>query len=324
LESHNIWMVFVLIVAVANFYLYEVSVFIPKTSTAPMALIEPARALFHDGLNPYSVSLFDGAPVSPGPGWIVLNAVFTLNGVISLLMPAYFFIANMFVAKWSRQSAFMFSLMLVISLNFLQLSVTGHDLPAFSLALVVLILALNRYHSDTRICLMIAVLTGIVATARIPFIIVPAAMGVCLMTVDRMRGIKFAVISTAAAILIHAVFFLWSVIGGHFYQPLHVFGRASGSMPAEMVYAGTFIWIVLVVVIRKRLTPEVSSWLVFIWVLLSIPFSGVGMAELLKGNILSLESWAAWEGKGYVMFTLPLLVAGLVLDRSEGVGFPLP
>jgi hypothetical protein len=317
-------MVFVLIVAVANFYLYEVSVFIPKTSTAPMALIEPARALFHDGLNPYSVSLFDGAPVSPGPGWIVLNAVFTLNGVISLLMPAYFFIANMFVAKWSRQSAFMFSLMLVISLNFLQLSVTGHDLPAFSLALVVLILALNRYHSDTRICLMIAVLTGIVATARIPFIIVPAAMGVCLMTVDRMRGIKFAVISTAAAILIHAVFFLWSVIGGHFYQPLHVFGRASGSMPAEMVYAGTFIWIVLVVVIRKRLTPEVSSWLVFIWVLLSIPFSGVGMAELLKGNILSLESWAAWEGKGYVMFTLPLLVAGLVLDRSEGVGFPLP
>lgn len=326
IDKYNIWLIFVILVAAINAYAYKKTTMALNPSTAPMALIEPAQAFFNSGLNPYSVSLLGGAPISPGPGWILLNALLTVNGLIPLLMPAYFTVANIFVAKSGKQSAFVFSLMLILSLNFIQFSAVGHDLPAVSLAFVALTLALNLYYANRKIFLLIAVLTGLIATARIPLIVVPLAMGVCLTTINRTKGLQFFGVSTFIAILTHAVFYIWSVSEDRFYQPMHVFGRASSSVPIELLGFGGFVWVVLIVALRKRLTKSVSSWLVFMWFLLAVPFIGIGLAELVRDNIFSLESWARWEGKGYVMFTLPLLIAGLVLDGAErkAVGIPPP
>jgi hypothetical protein len=57
--------------------------------------------------------------------------------------------------------------------------------------------------------------------------------------------------------------------------------------------------------------------LLFLWAALSIPFIFVGAGELSRDGLLSPTVWAGWEGKGYVMFTLPSLVAALTLGLAQ-------
>jgi hypothetical protein len=316
-KSHVPWVFCVLVIAIMNAWLYPGTRLVKNPSTAPSALIEPAKALFYNRSNPYSVVLFDGAPISPGPGWILLNSPFSLNNLIILLTPTYLLIACICIARLDKAHAFFFSLLLLASLNFLQLSIVGHDLQAISLALVSLTLALSRYHANKSLFVIIAILASLVATARAPLVVAPVVMGICLATIDRAHGLKFAMLSTSIAVLVHFIFYIWVIKQGLFYQPLHVFGRALHSGSPTLLGLGVFIWVAFAIFMQRRLTKDPSTWLLFTWVVLSVPFAFVGIGELIREGIFSLKAWAAWEGKGYVMFTLPLLVAGLILSTNQ-------
>lgn len=313
------WAVGIAILAVLNLLLYPRTRLPGQLSSAPDAVLEPARALFLHGLHPYSVHLFDGAPVSPGPGWIMLNAVLYLSGCLALLVPLYLFLAAALVNRIKKGQALPFVALTLASICFLQMSITGHDLPASALAMAGLTLALHRHYTGDRALLLIAIAAGIVATARVPFIVFPVGLGICLSKIDRSKAIRFIVWSLTVALLIHGTFYLWAWLDGIFYQPIHVFGRASASgspvwqVCAAVVY-GLVVWLVY-----KRLNDSPASWLYFVWTLIALPTMFIGFGELFRAGVLSANVWMNWEGKGYVLFTLPLLVAGIVLDAKKSV-----
>ena len=316
-NNHFSWIVGVVLLAGLNVFLYPQTRLIQHPSSSPNALIDPLIALFRDGSNPYSIRLFDGSFISPGPGWMLLNAPFLLTGLIAVLTPTYLLIAGSMIAKRQRAFTFMFIVLLGLCLCFLQLSIACSDLPAISLAFVALTVALHRHYTNKFLFFIIATVTGLVATARIPFIIMPIALSICLNTFDRHRAMQFAVISTGLATSIHAVFFVWANQQGMFYQPLHVLIRAFQGGSTVLVCIGALAWTASVLFMKRRLTVRPSSWLIFLWSIVFVPFFFVGVGELLRDGLFSPRVWAAWEGKNYVMFTIPLLIAGLMLDAAS-------
>lgn len=309
------WIFLVLVLAVLNLVIYPQTRLTP--GTAPNALMEPAVAMLRNGANPYSVRLFDGAGISPGPGWILLNALFSLTGLITLLTPLYLFWAATMLAKWSKLAAFLFVALLLLTLSFVQMSSIGHDLPATSLALLALALMLHRYHENRPLFWLTAMLTGLLATARVPFIIMPVALSLCLSVVNRRRALQFALLSVGLALIVHLGFYLWAVHDGIFYQPLHVFGRAKAGSSMLVLGLGGLIWLGAAWFTFRKVTHQPASWLIFLWVSVAIPFITVGVGELLSKGIFSLTVWANWEGKGYTVFTIPLLLAALALYKVK-------
>jgi hypothetical protein len=300
-----------------DFVLYPISRQVAQISTAPDALIEPATALIQRGENLYSVQLSGGSPVSPGPGWILLNAPFTISGFVSLLTPFYLFLCALMISKWSKAYTFGFIILLFVSLSFLQMSFVGHDLPATILAFVGLTLALYRYYDRTFLFVLISFLIGVLSTARVPFIIFPIALSLCLRTKNQHRALLFVVFSTSLALLIHLVFYLWAVKDGLFYQPLHIFNRAALGSGLGILIIGGITWAVAGWFAWRRLTSDIASWFSFLWVLIGVPFIFVGFGELIRNGIFSTSNWAAWEGKVYVMFTLPLMITSIVMNLSQ-------
>lgn len=316
LDWSLLWVLMIFFLGALNIYLYPSTRLVQAVSSAPSALIEPAVALFYNGLNPYSVKLFDGAPISPGFGWIFLNSSLLLSGLITILTPMYLIFSGVMVSKTSRaKCAFFYVSLVLLPINFLLMSIIGHDLPAIILALVGLALALNIYYKNDIRFIFIAVLVGLVATARVPFIIFPVALSVCLAKIDLLRARIFLVISIGIALIIHLIFWIWSYNQGIYYQPLHVFGRAIHSGSLITLFLGALAWFFSGWYGWRLLTKFPSTWMFFLWSVLSIPFIFVGINELLRDGILYSRSWENWEGKGYVMFTLPLLAAGLALDK---------
>ena len=131
LDCDLLWLLLIVVLGLLNILLYPGTRLVPNPSSAPSALIEPAVALFHDRLNPYSIRIFDGAPISPGPGWILLNSPLLLSGLITILTPVYLIFSGFMVSKLCKPThAFIYVLLVLAPLNFLQMSIIGHDLPA--------------------------------------------------------------------------------------------------------------------------------------------------------------------------------------------------
>lgn len=318
LDYNLLWLLLIVVLGLLNILLYPGTRLVPNPSSAPSALIGPAAALFYDGLNPYSIRIFDGAPISPGPGWILLNSPLLLGGLITILTPIYLFFSGFMLAKICKAThALIYILLTLLSLNFLQMSIIGHDLPAIILALVGLTLALNFYYKDDIYFIIIAVLVGLVATARVPFIIFPVALSSCLVKIDYFRARVFLILSVGITVTVHLIFWIWAYSQGVFYQPLHVIGRAAHGGSLIILFFGTLIWAMFGWYGWRHLTKCPSTWMFFLWTVLSTPFIFVGINELLSNGLFHLKSWQTWEGKGYVMFTLPLLVAGLVLGEKK-------
>ncbi|MCP5449815.1 MAG: hypothetical protein H6972_04500 [Gammaproteobacteria bacterium] len=318
LDYSLLWLLPIVVLGLLNILLYPGTRLVPNPSSAPSALVEPAVALFYNGLNPYSIRIFDGAPISPGPGWILLNSPLLLGGLITILTPIYLFFSGFMLAKLCKAThAFIYILLTLVSLNFLQMSIIGHDLPAIILALVGLTLALNLYYKDNIYFIIIAVLIGLVATARVPFVIFPIALSICLVKIDYFRARVFLILSVGITVTVHLIFWIWVYSQGVFYQPLHVIGRATHGGSLIILFFGALIWAMFGWYGWRHLTKCPSTWMFFLWTVLSIPFIFVGINELLSNGLFHLKAWQTWEGKGYVMFTLPLLVAGLVLGDKE-------
>src|SRR5690348_17352262 len=71
-----IWVTLCVMLAIANAGLYPRTRLVEARSSAPDALIEPARRLV-SGVHPYAQRLAGDTPISPGPGWIAVHAPLT-------------------------------------------------------------------------------------------------------------------------------------------------------------------------------------------------------------------------------------------------------
>lgn len=299
------------LLALGNLLLFPGTRLVEHPSSAPDALSQPVARLLA-GLEPYGERLFDGAPISPGPGWILLHAPFTALGLLPLILPAWLGLAAWLVARAGGRPAGFVALTMA-PLAFLQMSVVGHDIFAISLAFLVVLLAALPAAERGPAFLALAILAGTVATARLPLIILLPVLGLGLAGErGRSFGWRFAAIALATCLAWHAAAFLWCWQVGDFYQPLHVFARADNGAGRWFSLAGAVAGLAAAAWIWRRRDGGLGQTLLGLWLLQTALFLPIGLGELV--NLQHLD-WADWEGKNYLAYPLPLLAAALLLPN---------
>jgi hypothetical protein len=294
---------------------YPQSRTVPKPSTGPDAMIVPSMNLFQ-GTYFYQERLFDGAAISPGPGWILLNSLISGTGLQPLLTPCYLTVAALIVGKAtsSHRGAVLLLLISFACLNFLQQSVCAHDMFAMGCAmLIITLVTFQQRKNEIWIC-SLAVAAGVVATARVPLVIFPLILGVFLSRLSIPHAVRFTAIALSTALLLHGTVFCWGQMVGGEYQPFHVFNRARHGTGMKLLTIGALLSAIFAMVSVWKVREKASSWLFWAWVTIFIPFCTVGIGELIH-----YERWvfANWEGNNYLTFSLPLLIGAFILAEAE-------
>ncbi|MGH9159918.1 MAG: hypothetical protein ACRD2X_08020 [Vicinamibacteraceae bacterium] len=304
--------VFCLVLATANGVLYPRTRMTPARSSAPDAMIEPAvRAL--QGTHPYTNTLFDGAPISPGPGWIALHAPLTTTGAIWLLVPLHLMLAAWILARHHVTIALAFVTLMMALPAFLQMSFVGHDL--FAVGCAMLTVTLGAWRDASRgIWRLVgwSVAAGTIATARAPLAVFVGALALLIGRRDAGNGITFFGLASSTLLVIHLLVFWWGHSLGLTYQPLHVLARG-GNAGVLVMPIGVVLCVGLALWQWRRGTGATADALMFAWAVVGLPFVIVGIGELLSATGMD---WANWEGKVYVGFALPLLIGAMLLQLN--------
>ncbi|SEC24593.1 hypothetical protein [Terriglobus roseus] len=219
----------------------------------------PARALLLHGHELYSVDAI-GTPVSPGPGWILLWSPITLAGWTGLLEVITLAITTWLIYSRHRLAAGVFCLLMLLLPLFHRIMSGGQDLWAISLAFVALGLVMdNTCESDSQ-TVLVALLAGTVATARVPMLLPLLVLGFGLHRKNRRAGSIFLLVMTITAMTWHISFAAIAHHAGHLYQPLHVLRRAGRAgtwnrVSAAVLCVGCFGWC------YKKITDDIRTWL---------------------------------------------------------------
>jgi hypothetical protein len=133
------------------------------------------------GENPYEGRTFRNEQVSAGPGWIVLALPFTLPGLYVLFTPFWVALAAFVIYRLRRSAAdaALFLLLLMSSLSFWELLVTGSDMLAMGIAFL-LAFWFIRWASEheAKWLAIAAIFLAMVTTSRIVFgYLIPVATG---------------------------------------------------------------------------------------------------------------------------------------------------
>ncbi|WP_156745982.1 hypothetical protein [Mycobacterium sp. 1423905.2] len=278
----------------------------PHFATSAPALELPAWLLVH-GHEPYRDHLADGAPISPGPGWFMLLSPFTLPHLTAILGALSLGLVVLLLRRDHRYAAGVFFVLVFLQPSFQAQITNGQDLFVVSFALVCLALAAERLDDSSRKALILGVVAGFVATARIPIVLMTTILGYGVFLKDRRTGCYFTVSMLLTSGLLHGIFAVWAHRMGHMYQPMHVFGRAtngaglSARVAVIILLACSLGWIAL------RMKPMAYYWMVGMYLAMFSLF----VPEAIKEFVQS-PRWD-WEGSIYITFPLPLLIGALVL-----------
>jgi hypothetical protein len=277
-------------------------------SIADDAFIEPIKSLLH-GHGLYDVDI--GKPVSPGPGWILLNAPFAFRVSIYLLTPAYLSIAALVCRHYSGGYLNVNRMLTVLmsSLLFWDLSVTGYDHIAVGIAIMLMVVVVNRMKLTWKNVVFVALAGGIIATSRIIFLPLGLLLGALLLRRHLRFGLLFAGIGTGCTLLLHGFFFCTSKV----YQPLHLFSKVNndtGTLP--IVITGVIALAIGIPLLFQRSTRW-GSWAatVLCWIGIPLGFAAWGELDAFGYRL------AAWEGAHYLLVLAPLVAAWLFLGNTE-------
>jgi len=284
LSSRVLWLTAVLLLAVVDLIRFPEQLHALHPSTASFALTETARQLAH-ARDPYLVHLDRDAPISPGPGWILLVAPLSLAGVVTLLTPICIAFFYYLLELRSRLGAGIF-----VCLVFAQL---------------------DHFSERNGAVALLGLLAGFYATSRIPIVILVLILGLGLYRRRARAGAIFLAISLSTASFLHGVFYLWTRHDGVFYQPLHLFRRAGRSGHATEIVAviGASIVALGIMTLMKG---QPRDWIFAGGLFLVAAFVPQGVGELIRGH----GDYKMWEGSLYVSFGLSLLAATLALSST--------
>ncbi len=295
-----------LLMALSNERHYLAERHAPNFATSAPALEVPAWRLLH-GYEPYRDYLAGGAPISPGPGWIILLSPFTVSHLTGILGAVSLGVGVIMFRRKDRYAACVFFAVMVLQPIFEAQIANGQDLYVVSIALVCLSLAAERLDESARKAIVLGVVAGFVATARIPIVLMTGILGIGVYKNNRRTGCYFMVAMLLTCGVLHAAFALWSYHAGHFYQPMHIFGRASkgAGLGARMSVVVMLTWCLAWVALRMR--PKASHWMLGMYFAMFALFTPEAIKEFMYAPRLD------WEGSTYITFPLPLLLASLVL-----------
>lgn len=305
------WLLILGFMAAADIHRYAITIHSPDPLTTGLALSEPAHALLH-GQDPYSVRLPGNAPISPGPGWILLLLPFAFGSSLGLLNAIVLAAVALLVWQWNRFGAVALVILSLAVPMFIAEASHGQDLFAISFALAGLCIALHRVQPSRRNMLLLGVLGGLIATARVPIILFVLVIAVSLWKQHRAPAVLFAAIASITCLILHLGFALWVWHDGQPYPPLHIAGRAAGHggapfmVIAVLLFAGAAVWTL------RWLDGTPTRSMVASWLLMTLLFAPAGIKELVNSGF----NWA-WEGDNYISFPLPLLIAAIALRARK-------
>ncbi len=278
---------------------------IGQGSTGDDAIIEPALTLLNNN-SLYSVTLYDGAPISAGPGWIFQNAPFALLDVYWILTVFYICLTVIsYRLMFGKIRETNFALILIsTSLIFWELLVTGHDLIAIGFCFVLfssLAFKLSVRESDDKILLLsLAIAVGVFATSRVVFILFPVLLAILFWKFSRKKALIFLLPSIFVAVALHGYYFVTS----DYYQPLHLFQRGENRVGRYLAGFGLTASMVALIVIYYQLKQSIESWLYSVFVCLAIPLATISIGEFISSNL----NFAEWEGANYLVPVIPILL----------------
>jgi len=300
--------VLISIFSICSFVIYPIADArknIGKGSTGDDAIIEPALTLLRsDGL--YSPILYDGAPISPGPGWILQNSPFALFDIYWLLSAFYIvFSVILFRSLFGKFRETNLVLILIsTSLIFWELLVTGHDILAIGFSFVIfvsLIFKLSLYESDDhKFIFALAIAVGIFSTSRIIFICFPVLLSLFLWKFRKKQALIFLTISLFVSVALHSYFYMTS----DYYQPLHLFSRGSHQVGIYLSIMGLILTLVAFIRVYKNLEKTIESWLFSAFICLSIPLVVISAGEFYSSDF----NFSLWEGANYLVPPIPMLL----------------
>jgi hypothetical protein len=311
LSSKALWLAAVYLLAVVDLIRFPKQLHALHPSTASFALTETAKQLAH-AHDPYLVHLSGGAPVSPGPGWILLVAPLSLAGVVTLLTPICIALFYYLLQLRSRLGAGIFVCLVFAQPVLLSTGFEGHDIFAIPIVFASLCLLADRFSERNGTIALLGLLAGFYATSRIPIVILVLILGLGLYRRRARAGAIFLAISLPMACLLHGVFYLWTRRDGVFYQPLHLFRRAAGNGHSMEIVAVIGASIVALG-IMAAMKGQPRGWIFAGGLFLIAAFVPQGGGELVRGH----GDYKQWEGSFYVSFGLSLLAATLALSTTE-------
>lgn len=280
-------------------------------STGDDAMIEPIRSLLAGG-GLYDARLYDGAPISPGPGWILLNAPLTISGLYFLITPVYLTLTVLLFRSWVMDKVRAATAMaLILSSPIIwELMTNGHDLVALGCSLALLPLLCFRFsdHMNAKL-VMLALLVGLVATARIVLLPLPLLLAAFLWKKNRAAAMLIGGLGLTTAVGLHTIFYMLSDP----YSPLHLLGRGRSNVGFPLIAGGAVATLGLGLAALVMYKPKFESMFFWYGLCLLLPFSVIPFGEFqaVGWNI------ARWEGANYLVPAIPSIVFSLCLSLSK-------
>ena len=277
----------------------------PETCSASPALMEPATRLLHFK-DPYDVRLPDGAPISPGPDWIMLLAPITLPRAAGILTALSAFVLAALLSRKNPEAAGIFGLLVVLQPVLIISSAWGTDLFSIPIVYGILCLLADRWSGNHRLMMLLGVLTGIFAQSRLPMVVLAFILCIGVWRCNREDAKHLTVPAILVLVLSYTFFFLWTQHDHVFFQPLHLLSRErrSGVLPSVV---GPIFGMAILLWVFFKMKGKSEQWLLAGGLLLVGTFAPTGFGEL-TGTIHQLK---LWEGANYVAFGVSALAAYL-------------
>ncbi len=303
-----IFIVIISIFIIANYFIYPIAdarKLVGKGSTGDDAIIEPVKKFLSTG-KMYDVTLNGDVPVSPGPGWILLNSLFVICNSYYLFTPFYISISILlYLLLFKKKTAPIILLFLLSSsLIFWELMVTGHDLISLGFSFTLIIMLLFHYCIEVDVktisipIFLISIFIGFISTSRIVFLFLPFLTLILTYKFKLKQSLFIFTISISIAILLHFIFY----ITNDYYQPLHLFNRGKSNVGFPIMTMGALVTFVLVIIGNFRIQKSFESFLKWFFLLMVSPLSFISFGEFLNVDY----NFAAWEGANYVVPMIPV------------------
>ena len=309
-QSRFTTLVLLAAIALTSYLIYPRIEGLGREGTGDDALVMPIQALLR-GEWMYSVRLFDGAPISPGMGWLLVTGLFVASGTFGLMNTAYMGIAALLASYkhptriFSINSSMAFMLVSFVAIEQIY---SRQDLLAIGWAFLICALLVDD-HLNLWNAVWIGLLTGLAATSRIIFLYFPLIIVAIYWKKDVWAALRFGLTAGISALAWHIAGILLS----NFYQPLHLLlDRGPNRVGIWLILAGGLTMLgCLILALRD---PQDTEQRRFCWLALLtvLPLAFISLGELLSGGI----DFAQWEAARYLLPALPLALFALFAPAS--------
>jgi hypothetical protein len=306
------WLAAALLVAfaAANFHLYplldrEAVKLAGEGSDADDALIDAASRLLR-GEAPYAAPTYRGNPISPGLGWVALNALWANTAWFFAMTPLYL-AALAGLVRWvcgSWPAANLVVIGHLGCLGFWELAPT-HDLGAFGLALAGGFVAAFALRRSAPALTAIAVVLGVIASARVPFAAFPLLTAALLARAMPLWPLLAGLGTGVAAALPLAHTYL--DLGP--YQPFHLADAGAALLPGAWLAGAAAATLTVALLVLRRPAGTLADLTLRAWACLVVPLGFVAAAQLAA---IGFDT-GRWEGANYLMPAFSFAVVSLAL-----------